>query len=573
MPVDLRERVVLPRCRVAPGFDAERSLVRALRRHVERFPDAQPITILDRHRVEQRISLGDIWRRACEVRGALGERGMRRGDLVAIILPTGFEILSAFFGTMLGGGIPGLIAPPSNRFADERIYAEHLAAILKKFGNRFVIAEPDVAALLHGPEVRGPGCAVLTPADLTACAGRHPVVEPEPHDVAFVQYSSGSTGLPKAVMLGGDAVIHNIRNTALRLALGPGDVSVNWIPLYHDMGLIDALLMPLLCGLPTVLLPTLDFLREPSLWLWAVHRYRGTVSFAPNFAFALCASRVPDWRVEGLDLSSWRACVSASEPVLAETTDAFCERFARHGFAGSALKPAWGLAEAVCLLTGIGAAESPRELKLDRELLVRDDRVQPEAKGGLRTVSCGRPFDNCELQIRDAAGAVLPDGRVGTVWARADCLFRGYYGDPEGTAAVLRDGWLDTGDRGFLCDGHLYFVAREKDLIVIGGEKYPPTDVEAAVNRVEGVRAGCVVAFGVLNRAKGTEDVAVVAETRIEDEAEREKLREAIRAAVARETGLGVRYVLLVPPGGVMKTTSGKLARRATEARYRDHWQ
>jgi len=573
MPVSLRERVELPKSHGGQGLDAARELAGLLRRQCETFPDCQPLTILDRQHDEHRLPLGALWQRAREVRSALGERGLRRGDMVAVILPTGFEIIATFFGVMLGGAVPGLIPPPSNRFADENIYAAHLTSILERFGTRFVIAEPAVAELLLAtPALRALPCQVLQAAELRAAAGAFPIVERSPEEVVLVQYSSGSTGLPKGVLLQGGAVVNNVRATAARLALGAADVSVNWIPLYHDMGLIDALLMPLLCGLPTVLIPTLDFLRDPSLWLWAVHRYRGSLSFAPNFAFALCAARIADRHLEGLDLSSWRASVSASEPVLPETVDAFCERFAPYGFRRSALKPAWGLAESVCLLTGIGADEEPRSLRVDRDALAQQDLARPVQEDGVRLTSCGRPYANCQLEIRNAAGTVHGEGELGEVWARSDCLLLGYHGDPERTAAILQGGWLDTGDRGFLHEGHLYFVAREKDLIVIGGEKYAPQEIESVLNTVPGVRAGCAVAFGVMNRNRGTEDVAVVAETRLTGEDELQALREAIRTEVARHTGLGVRHVLLVPPGGVTKTTSGKLARGATEARYHEHW-
>jgi acyl-CoA synthetase (AMP-forming)/AMP-acid ligase II len=187
-------------------------------------------------------------------------------------------------------------------------------------------------------------------------------------------------------------------------------------------------------------------------------------------------------------------------------------------------------------------------------------------------VAIGRCLPHCEVEIRDAAGAVLPDRHVGAVWLRTNSLFVGYHRDPARTAKALRDGWLDTGDVGYVADGDLYFVARDKDLIVIAGEKYAPHDVEIAINEVPGVRVGCAVAFGVLDETRGTEDVAAIVETRLDAGPEREALADAIRSAVTAATGLGLRHLLLVPPSGIEKTTSGKLARRATRARYEDRF-
>jgi acyl-CoA synthetase (AMP-forming)/AMP-acid ligase II len=365
-------------------------------------------------------------------------------------------------------------------------------------------------------------------------------------------------------------MLNNIRAVRDGLGLTPADVSVNWIPLYHDMGLIDAFLLPLLAGCPTVLIPTMDFMREPELWLWAIHRYGGTVSWAPNFAYTFCARRVPDERLAGLDLASWRVAINAAEPVLAPTIEAFAARFAAHGFRPEAMTPAWGLAENVTIATAHPVAEPPRVETIDRAVLATEGVAAPG--GDLASVAIGRCLPHCEVRVRDDARADLPNRHVGAVWLRTNSLFEGYLGRPAETARVLVDGWLDTGDRGYLADGHLHFIARDKDLIVIGGEKYAPHDVETAINRVPGVREGCAVAFGVLSEGRGTEELAAVVETREHEEAALATLRDAVRREVVRATGLLLRHVVLVPPGGIEKTTSGKLARRATRARYADRF-
>jgi acyl-CoA synthetase (AMP-forming)/AMP-acid ligase II len=208
--------------------------------------------------------------------------------------------------------------------------------------------------------------------------------------------------------------------------------------------------------------------------------------------------------------------------------------------------------------------------RLDRRALASEGVARPREDADTPCVSVGRPIPHVEVQIRDAGGRVLEERRAGTIWIRSNSLFSGYHGNPELTARVRVDGWLDTGDRGFLADGNLFFLSREKDLLVVGGAKFAPQDVENVVSTVAGVREGCVVVFGVLNEERGTEDLAAVAETREEAEDAQARLRETIRAEVTRATGLALRHVLLVPPGGIEKTTSGKLARRATHRRYAD---
>jgi acyl-CoA synthetase (AMP-forming)/AMP-acid ligase II len=326
--------------------------------------------------------------------------------------------------------------------------------------------------------------------------------------------------------------------------------------------------LPLLSGCPTVLIPTMDFMRDPSLWLWAIHRYRGAHSWAPNFGYSLCVTRIADEDLEGLDLSSWRIAVSAAEPILASTLEEFTRRFSSYGFDPRAITPVYGLAENVTAVTCHPVDEPERVEVLDRRELALHNVAELTAGEGLACVSDGKCLPDYEIEIRDSGGARLPDRHVGIIWARTPSLFKGYHRDPEATRLALVDGWLNTGDRGYMAEDHLFFVSRDKDLIVIGGEKYTPHDVEAAVNRVPGVRQGCAIAFGVMSRDRGTEELAVVAETKREDPEALETLTRAIRREVIRSVGLGVRHVKLVPPGGVAKTTSGKLARSATRQRY-----
>lgn len=560
-----------PRSGVPPGLlDEATTIPGALAALARTAPGFPCLTILDRARRERRLTVGELWEEGLRVAAALRDAGARPGTFVLLVLPTGPELVTGYFGALLAGAVPGLLAMPGNRVADPALYAARIGSILANAEARVLYCHPEVAAVFAevGPGVLR-GARVLVPGESPSSGGVTPFT-PAPADVATVQYSSGSTGTPKGVLLTHRAVLNNLRAIRDGLGLEAGDVSVNWLPLYHDMGLVGAFLLPVLCGLPAVLIPTMDFLREPALWLWAIHRYRGTLSWAPNFGYSLAARRLPDRDLDGLDLSSWRIAVSAAEPVLATTIRAFTERFADHGFRPEATTPAWGLAETVLLATAHPVAERPRIETIDRAALAREEIARPVAGRGVDSVAVGRCLPRSEISIRDSAGRELPERHVGAIFLRSDSLFAGYHRDPAATAAVLRHGWLVTGDRGYLAGGDLFFVARDKDLIVIGGEKYAPQEVEAAIDRVPGVRQGCAVAFGMLDEERGTEVIAAVVETREEDPVARERLDAAIRTAVVEATGLALRYLLLVAPGGIEKTTSGKLARGATCRRWAD---
>lgn len=564
--VDLRT-VAPPRPSPVPRalLDRADTLTGVLVALVERFPDFACLTLLDGQRREQNLSAGELWARARAVQATLTARGVEPGDFITLVLPTGPELVAAYFGVLLAGAVPGLVATPSNRMADPTVYGGRVGAILENATPRVLYGTADVARLLADVGALG-ATAVVTPDDVREGATPSPQLG-SPDGIATVQYSSGSTGVPKGVLLTHRAILNNIRAVRDGFDVTAADVSVNWIPLYHDMGLIGAFLLPLLSGCPTVLIPTMDFIRDPALWLWAIHHYCGTVSWAPNFAYTVCARRARAADLAGLDLGSWRIAINAAEPVLAGTLEAFERRFASYGFRPQAMTPAWGLAENVMMATLHPVGELPVVERLDRTGLGTAGVAQPGNEQGLASVAVGQCLPGCELEIRTDARQPQPERHVGTVWLRTNSLFAGYHRDPAETARVLVDGWLDTGDRGYVAGGNLYFVAREKDLVVTGGDKYAPHDIETVINRVPGVREGCAVVFGVLNEARGTEDIAAVVETHATP-AELPALREAIRVAVARAIGLGLRHVILVPPGGVEKTTSGKLARRATRIRY-----
>jgi len=533
-------------------------------------PDHPSLVFVDRAGCEETITLGALLARANAIRAEIEGRGLQTGDHVVLILPTSAELVAAYFGVMFAGAVPALASTPNQRAAAPSAYRRLIGGILANGPARLVYADDASAGLLAAADQPVLGDAMLLrPADVRDRDSVAEDVAVQAGDLATIQYSSGSTGAPKGIRLSHRAMLNNIRAVRDGLGLTSEDVSVNWIPLYHDMGLIDAFLLPLLCGCRTVLIPTTDFIREPRLWLEALYRYGGTLSWAPNFAYALCVQRIRDRDLAGLDLSRWRCAINAAEPVLACTIDAFTRRFAPYGFRPAAMTPAWGLAENVTIATADPLGRTPRVEILDRAVLASEGRARPIGGAGVESVAIGRCLPGCAIQIRQG-DRVLADREVGEIWLRSDSLFDGYHREPELTARVLQGGWLNTGDRGYLSDGDLFFVARAKDVIVIAGEKYAPHDVETAINEVAGVRQGCAVAFGLLDPERGTEGVAAVVETRVSEPAEAEALARAIRSHVTRVTGLALVRLKLVPPDGIQKTTSGKLARRATRERYAD---
>ena len=536
---------------------------------VETRPQAEALILYDRKGREERVSLGVLWQRAGAVQASLIDRGLRPGTVVCLVLPTGPELIATYLGAMLAGGIPALLSTPSNRVADPDVFARRVAHVADNSKPHSLFCEPSVAKLFEGSRRKALGDTILlTPEDVApAFQPREPVVC-DGETIATIQYSSGTTGAPKGVLVSHRAVLNNLRSMRDAFEVTEQDVAINWIPLFHDMGLFGAFLLPLLCECKTVLIPTEDFMRDPTVWLRAFERYRGTFGWAPNLAYAICAKRLTDEMIEGIDLSSWRLALNGSEPVLASTVEDFAKRLAPLGFAPEAHSPAWGMAETVALATVKPARELPRSEALDRTALVAQGVARPTTGEGVSCVSVGRCIPGIAMEIRGDDGRPLPDRRVGQVWLQTNALFHSYHGNSNQTDRAVLQGWLATGDCGYQVEGHLFFVAREKDLIIIGGEKYVPDDIESLINQVEGIRTGCAVAFGVMNEERGTEDLVAVAETRESSPEALEDLRRRVRREVTRVTGLGLRAVVLVPPGGIEKTTSGKLSRSGTRTRY-----
>jgi len=533
------------------------------------------------------ITFGELYERASAVAGGLRRRGLERGQTVAIMLPTCAEFYFSFAGILLAGGIPVPIYPP---FRADRIveYATRQANILRNAEAQFLITFRQAEALARllrprVPSLRGvlnaARIASASPAEEARPAhpGEWRPVEVLSHhaqgeDIAFLQYTSGSTGDPKGVTLTHANLLANIRSIADAVELQPEDVAVSWLPLYHDMGLIGAWLVPLFSGNPVVVMSPLAFLARPERWLRAIHHHRGTISPAPNFAYELCVRKIPDKDLAGLDLSSWRAAFNGAEPVQPATMERFAVRFAAYGFRREALLPVYGLAEATLGISAAKAGSGYKADRIDRDTFESEGRAVPAAPGdasALEFVSVGKPFAGVEVRIIESDGRDAGERVEGRLWFRSPSATSGYYRNPAATLELVREpGWLDSGDRAYLAGGEIYITGRAKDVIIKGGRNLYPHEIEEIVGKVPGVRAGCVVAFGAPDERSGTERLVIAAEVRSMAEAKR--ITAEIIRAVDATMGMPPDSVELLPPRSIPKTSSGKLRRSETRRLFLD---
>ncbi|MGE5170178.1 MAG: AMP-binding protein [Rudaea sp.] len=550
-----------------------RTIVDAFLWHVERHPEREHVTLLEGDDVQASLSYARLWSEANEVAAGLADAGVARGDTVALMLPTSAAFFQAFLGAMLLGAIPVPLYPPV-RWSEIEEHVRGRAAILANSVARVLVTVPE--AMFLGRLVRAelPHLRAVTSVERLRHARKRsaPRSRAAGGDIAMLQYTSGSTGDPKGVILTHDNLLANIRVIGHAAAATSTDRFVSWLPLYHDMGLIGAWLATMFHAVPLVVMPPTSFLAHPSRWLWAIHRHRATISAGPNFAYEMAASRIPDEELAGLDLGSWRLAFNGAEPVRAATLERFATRFAPYRFDRRALTPVYGLAEAAVGLAFPPLGRGPRIDRIDPTALARDGVavfVREGTAEALEVVSNGSPLPGHEVRVVDEGGRELPARTEGHLEFRGPSATSGYYRNPEATARLFRGAWLDTGDVGYIADGELFLTSRAKDLIKRGGHNLHPYDLEAAVGDLPGIRKGCVAVFGTPDHASGTERVIVVAETRSSDAAARAGLRERIAALAAIHLDGPPDEVLLVPPHTVLKTSSGKIRRAACRDLYR----
>jgi fatty-acyl-CoA synthase len=539
------------------------------------------------------LTFGELYSAGQKCAEEFARRGVPAGGRVSLMLPTSRQFFICYVGILLAGAVPVPIYPP---FRADRIeeYAERQSAILNNAEVCLLVTfrRAESVARLLKPRVKSLLSVVEASGLLEAAEKARP---PAPgaipvfisgsrvrkgSDLALLQYTSGSTGDPKGVTLTNANLLATMRAIGSGLKLGHGDVGISWLPLYHDMGLIGAWLTLLLHGVPLVVMSPLVFLTRPERWLQAISKHKATITAAPNFAYELCARKVSEKAMEGVDLSSMRAALNGAEPVNPETLERFYQKFSKNGFRRESMMPVYGLAEAALAVTMTPVLRGPQVDCVARDAFATQGRAVPVESGGAETisfVSSGYPVEGHQVLIADAKGEEATDRTEGFLWFRGPSATSGYFKNAEATEKIFPRGalqtegaypWVNSGDRAYRADGEIYVTGRVKDIIIKGGRNLYPHEVEELAARAEGIRKGCVVAFGLKDEGNGTEKLVIVAETRASDVATRRALAAAITEQVTRGLGLPPDRVELIPAGSIPKTSSGKLRRDETKQLY-----
>jgi fatty-acyl-CoA synthase len=508
--------------------------------------------------------------------GALQAMGLKKGDRLGLILPDNQDFVFAFLGALRAGVVPVPVYPPAG-LRKLGGYLENTLHIVSKSGCKLLITDSDIKKLLGTIQAKAAGLEKIVSMDqVRRMQEDFTPVKVTLDDTCFLQFTSGSTAAPKGVIVSHRNIAANV-DAFMRLGLDVKagvDTGVSWLPLYHDMGLIGFVLGPLFYRNTITYLPPLLFLKRPVRWLETISRLGATISFGPNFAYALCVKRVRDKDVAELDLSSWRAAGCGAEPIRAANLNAFADKFSHVGFSHRALLPCYGMAEATLAISFDDLGDGVRIDRVDADELSVEGHAKPvdeEKPGALEVVNCGQAFPGHEVKIfapdDDESATPLPDRRVGEIRVKGPSVTTGYYDEPELTEAAFAGGWLRTGDLGYLVDGDIFICGRAKELIIVNGRNYYPQDLEWEASHVDGVRKGNVIAFGTRKPLNDRERVVIAFETsRPHDQ--REALKQEVRKAVRQASGLSIDDVVALDAGVLPKTSSGKLKRNETRRLY-----
>lgn len=550
-----------------------RTLLDCARHLASETPDAVALTLISPDDAQD-VSYQAFFGQAARYARALEKAGVRPNDLVVLVLQHGEDVLYGFWGAMLLGAIPSIFPFLTPKLDPDR-YFDSVRKLVELSEVRAIITypdmQPDLERQLSGISTLA---AIINVNDLEPEGKLDDYLDrapSHPEATAFLQHSSGSTGLQKGVMLSHGAVLNQVAAYSAAIELAPEDVVVSWLPLYHDMGLIAGFILPIVQGVRLVLMSPFHWVRDPKVLLQAIHDYQATLCWLPNFAYNFLATRIRRSALDGLDLASLRAVINCSEPVRHDSHLTFSERFAPYGLPPTSLQTCYAMAENTFAVTQSVPGTVPHVDMIDRATIMEQRIARPvnnDANATVAMVSCGVPIPGTEICIVDADRNSLPDRHVGEVALRSDCMLSGYYRREEATGAALQNGWYFTGDLGYIADGELYITGRQKDLIIVGGKNIYPQDIENILNDIPGIHPGRTVAFGVLNEQLGTEDIAVVAEVDTSDPDEISHITREIRSRIAQTTDVMAHYVHLVGPKWLLKTSSGKVARGANRDKF-----
>ncbi|HWJ69519.1 MAG TPA: fatty acyl-AMP ligase [Sphingobium sp.] len=495
-------------------------------------------------------------------------RGVKPQDRIALIAETGTEFAQLFFGIVYAGAWPVPLPLPTS-FGGKESYIDQLVVQLDSCGPLMLLF-PGELAEMASEAARRAGVDPLSFGDFLAVA---PVAGPLPEaatdEICYLQYSSGSTRFPHGVAVTHKALLSNLAAHSHGMQLVPSDRCISWLPWYHDMGLVGCFLSVVANQVSTDYLKTEDFARRPLAWLDLISRHEGTaISYSPTFGYDICARRMSSQTKasERFDLSRWRLAGNGADMIRPDVMQEFVDAFAEAGFSPGAFLPSYGLAEATLAVTIMPPGEGI-VVELVEETELSGGHAQPDRPQRYRAiVNCGKPVMGMTIEIRDDFGGLVPDKTIGRIWTTGPSLMTGYFRDQEATDACMLDGWLDTGDMGYLSDGYLYIVGRAKDMIIINGKNHWPQDIEWAVEQLPGFKQGDIAAFSITTPG-GEEAPAVLVHCRVSDNEERARLRDDIRERVRSITGMNC-VVELVPPRSLPRTSSGKLSRSKARKLY-----
>ncbi len=552
------------------------TFVNVLKDFYEREPERASVVLQHPNQPDFSINYRELIERSNDYALAYARAGVQPGDVIILILQHGKDLVYSFWGAVLYGAIPSMMPFLTEKLSPER-YRADLTTLFTHSRPTGIVTYPEFEADVRmmvaesGHTVREVFITDRIARQEKVDFDSLPGIKRNESETVLLQHSSGSTGLQKGVALSHRAIFNHLDSYGESIRLARDDVIVSWLPLYHDMGLIACFLLPILRGVPVVQMSPFDWVRAPYRMLQTISKYRGTLTWLPNFSYNFCAQKIRDRDLEGVDLSSWRASINTSEPVKYKSHAMFYERFKSYGLRLEILQTSYGMAENVFAATQNDLSKLPYVEEIDRESFVTDKVARPAYDGrpAIQMMSCGKPIPMTTIRIVDDKGHDLPERHVGEIVLKSNCMLNEYYNRPDITKkAFLHGGWYMSGDYGYMVNGEIYVAGRKKDLIIVGGKNVYPQDLEALACEVPSVHPGRTVAFGIFDESQGTEEVVIIAEVDSNDEAEHERVANEIRQHVTKNSAIALRHVRVVGPKWVLKTSSGKVARTANKEKF-----
>lgn len=554
------------------------TLPQLLQNAYQTAPDKTSIILQFAGQDDKTLTYRDLIHGANRYAQVYANKGIKRGEVVILILQHGEDLVYSFWGAILHGAIPSIMPFLTEKLAPEK-YRADLASLISITKPTTIVTytefEKEIRdALVEGDSVKNiiltneiaAEDGGLSSIDFNSLQGMNSAQE----DIVVLQHSSGTTGLQKGVALSHRAILNQLNAYSKTIQLdNQKDVIVSWLPLYHDMGFIACFIMPVVLQIPLVLMSPFDWVRAPYKLLQSVSQYRGTLSWLPNFAFNFCAQKIRERNLENVNLSSWRAIINCSEPVHIESHNLFFEKFSAYGLNYSALQTCYAMAENVFAVTQSPLDKTPAIDEIDRETFMTKRFATAPITGQaiMQMTSSGIPLPNVKIRVVDESFNDVDERVVGEIAVQSDCMLTEYFNRADATESAIKNGWYLTGDYGYIANGELYVSGRKKDLIIVGGKNVYPQDLESLAGEVTGIRKGRVVAFGMYDQESGTEEVVIIAESE-SNESDKEFIADAIRKHVTKNSAVAVRHVKVVDETWILKTSSGKTARSANKEKF-----